>query len=89
MIEPAERNGIPASGLGNRVWSLFTERGIEVPSAETDLIESALLDSLAFVELIAGIEDEFGITIAFDRVDLDDFRSIERITRFIQLCNQA
>jgi acyl carrier protein len=89
VIEPAERNGIPASGLGNRVWSLFTERGIEVPSAETDLIESALLDSLAFVELIAGIEDEFGITIAFDRVDLDDFRSIERITRFIQLCNQA
>ncbi len=34
--------------------------GVEVPSSDTDLVADGLIDSLALVTLIVGIEDTFG-----------------------------
>jgi acyl carrier protein len=54
-----------------RVTEIIRDRlNAEVPSAETDLIESGLLDSLALVILIAALEEVFACELL-----LDDFVS--------------
>jgi acyl carrier protein len=55
----------------------------DAPSVETDIIESGLLDSLLFVELIAGLEERFGVHITLDDIELDNFRSVRKIAEFV------
>jgi D-alanine--poly(phosphoribitol) ligase subunit 2 len=64
---------------------LFVERlHIEVPSADTDLIETGLLDSLRLVELLLYIEADLGWRIPIEDIDLDDLRSVSRIAALIE-----
>jgi len=56
---------------------------VEAPSADTDLMESGLLDSLTLVELMSSLEEQFGIHISFDEVEIDNFRSARRIAEFV------
>lgn len=56
---------------------------VEVPTADADLFEAGVLDSLAFVELLLRLEREFGISIALEDLELDQFRSIARIATFV------
>jgi acyl carrier protein len=66
------------------IHELFSEKlNIELPSPDTDLIDSGLLDSLRLVELLLHIEASLGFRIALDDIDLDDLRSIRRIARLI------
>ncbi|MCD4773843.1 MAG: acyl carrier protein [Bacteroidales bacterium] len=37
-----------------------------------DFVQSGLLDSMAFVEMIAGMEQHFNIEIDFEKIDEDD-----------------
>jgi acyl carrier protein len=70
--------------LQEQITKLLSERvHVESPSVDTDLMESGLLDSLTLVELIVGLEEEFGIKIPFEEVELDHFRSVESIARFV------
>jgi methoxymalonate biosynthesis acyl carrier protein len=71
--------------LKARITRLFAERlNLDVPSADTDLFESGALDSMAFVELLARLEGEFGIDVALGDIAMDNFRSIERIAGFVE-----
>jgi D-alanine--poly(phosphoribitol) ligase subunit 2 len=63
-------------------WFL-TKLNLEIPSADTDLFETGVLDSLGFVELMLHLEQEFGIKVALDQVEIDHFRSIERMVAFV------
>jgi D-alanine--poly(phosphoribitol) ligase subunit 2 len=66
--------------LVERIGGIMREvLSVEAPSPQTDLIEAGLLDSLALVSLIAEIESEFGFQLPLEDVDVDDFRTIERI----------
>ncbi|MGH9749798.1 MAG: phosphopantetheine-binding protein [Candidatus Polarisedimenticolia bacterium] len=56
---------------------------LEIPSADVDLFETAALDSMAFVELLAALEERFGLRIPLDRLGLDDFRTIGKIARLV------
>ncbi len=56
---------------------------LEVPSPETDLIDTGYLDSLMFVEFLAQLEVEFGIQVSHDDLELDRFRTILRIADFV------
>ena len=56
---------------------------IEVPEGDIDLIDSGLLDSLALVSLIAGIEEEFELELPLEDLDLDQFRSVDSITQLL------
>ena len=38
---------------------------------------------LTLVELMASLEEKFGISISFDDIELDNFRSVERIADFV------
>lgn len=57
---------------------------IEVPSFDTDLFDTGVLDSLAFVELLVQLEQEFGVTTSVDDLEADNFRSIACIADFIE-----
>lgn len=50
-----------------------------------DLIASGRLDSLRLIELIVVIEQELGVSISLDTLDIESFRSVDSIA---QLVNQ-
>ncbi len=55
----------------------------EVPTDNTDLIDSGVIDSLALVTMIAEIEEEFQVELPLDDFDVEQFRSVERIAEFL------
>lgn len=69
-----------------RLGLLFSESfHVEVPAAEADLLATGLLDSLQLVELLLQLEQQFGVRISIEDIDLDDLRSLERIARVVAL----
>ena len=56
---------------------------VEVDSIDTDLIETGVIDSLALVELIFQIEQEFGIAIQLDEVSVERFRTVKGIAELL------
>jgi D-alanine--poly(phosphoribitol) ligase subunit 2 len=73
----------PAS-LEGEVRRLFREvLALDVPSADTDLIESGLLDSLALVEMLFELEQRFGVELALEELDVDSFRTTGRIAALV------
>ena len=70
--------------LHDKLAKLFLEKlNIEIPSGDTDLVDTGLLDSLALVELLLQLEQEFGVEITMDDLEIDSFRSLNRITEFV------
>ena len=75
---------VEASALEARIRQVFRDKlKLEVPSAETDLFETHVLDSMVFVDLLLQLEREFGVTPALEDIDFDHFKSIERIAEFV------
>jgi acyl carrier protein len=68
----------------DQIIHLLSEKvHVLAPSADTDLMETGLLDSLTLVELMSSLEEQFGIHISFDEVEFDNFRSVKRIAEFV------
>jgi acyl carrier protein len=64
--------------------ALFVENfHIEVPSSHTDLLDSGILDSLQFVELLVQLEQRFGLRIKIEDIELNDLRTLSRIARLV------
>jgi acyl carrier protein len=64
--------------------ALFLDKlNVKVPGPDTDLIESRLLDSLQIVELLVQIEQQFGLRIELEQIEIDDLRSVRGIARMI------
>jgi acyl carrier protein len=55
----------------------------EVDSPKTDLLDTGILDSMALVELLLNLEQQFSLVIDITDVDLDNFRSIETIAELV------
>ena len=73
-----------STSLENQLIRLFAEQlNVEVPSVETDLIETGLVDSLTFVEFLAQLEAGFGIRVSLEDLEIDRFRTISSIAGFI------
>lgn len=76
---------MPQTALVERLRGLFLERfHVQVPSPETDLLETGLLDSLQLVELLLHVEQEFGLRIPIDAIELDDLRSLARLAGLLE-----
>ena len=72
------------TSLEHRITRLFaTALNLDVPSADTDLFETGALDSLALVELLLQLEQEFGVTTAVEDLEVQNFSSIHRIAAFV------
>ncbi len=75
---------MPDAAVASRVSGIIRDAlGVEVPSADTDLIDTGLLDSLALVSLITEIEQEFGYQLPLDDFDVDAFRTVDGIAEFV------
>jgi D-alanine--poly(phosphoribitol) ligase subunit 2 len=75
---------IDTTTIIERLGALFTERfHIEVPSADTDLLETGILDSFQFVELLFQLEQHFGLRVSIEDIDLEDLRTLARIARLV------
>ncbi|HKB87894.1 MAG TPA: acyl carrier protein [Ignavibacteriaceae bacterium] len=51
----------------------------------TDLFEKGILDSTGIIELVGFIEKTFNITIDDEELITDNFSSLSRITRYLQM----
>lgn len=72
------------NGVRERVANLFScGMNLDVPSVDTDLFDTGVLDSLAFVELLLQLEQEFGVTTSVEDLEVENFKSIARIADFV------
>ena len=51
---------------------------------DIDLLENEILDSLAFIELITNLEEEFNIEIQPTQVSPNTWRKIENIVKMVE-----
>ncbi|MGQ0613563.1 MAG: phosphopantetheine-binding protein [Planctomycetaceae bacterium] len=73
-----------ANHLIERLTAMFREKLlIDVPSPATDLLEAGILDSLTLVDLLLHLESEFGHPVAIESLDIESFRSLDRIAASI------
>lgn len=78
------QNAAADPAIVERLGALFAQSfHIEVPSPDTDLLESGILDSFQFVELLAQLEQHFGLRLRIDDIELDDLRTLARIARMV------
>jgi D-alanine--poly(phosphoribitol) ligase subunit 2 len=69
----------------SRLKKIFSEKLlVEVESSDTDLLESGILDSMSFVELLLNLENEFGFQVAIESLDIENFRSLSRIAELME-----
>jgi len=74
--------------LSRRIFKILETMNLEVPSADTDLFQDGLLDSLTFVELLVKLEEELGASISLDDLEPDNFRSVDHIASFVMVNHQ-
>lgn len=71
-----------ATGIDEvRTWILNRHPERQTIDAEENLIESRLVDSLTFVELVYVIENATGVEIDFDNIDIQDFQTLAAIEK--------
>jgi D-alanine--poly(phosphoribitol) ligase subunit 2 len=81
VSEPITADG---ADLERRIRTLFLQAlNIGIDSVDTDLIETGLLDSLILVELLLQLEEAFNIDIVVAELDVDDFRTVRSIGKFV------
>ena len=56
---------------------------LDVPSPDTDLVEAGLMDSLGLVDLLMQLEQNFGLVVSLDDLEVDHLRSASRIGAFV------
>jgi acyl carrier protein len=72
------------SDVEHAITAFLCERfGIESPAADANLIESGVLDSMMFVDLIVFIEERFGVVAELDDLEIDNFATIASMARFV------
>ena len=73
-----------AARLRERIIAVFSNAmHVDVPATDTDLFETGVLDSLAFVELLLNLEREFGVETSVADLEIENFSTITRITDFV------
>jgi methoxymalonate biosynthesis acyl carrier protein len=60
------------------------ELRVEVPSMEMDLVETGILDSFTFLELLMHLENRFGMRVSMEDLEIDRFRSVVKIAAFVR-----
>jgi len=67
-----------------QVLAIFEHLNIEAPDAGIDLFDTAVLDSLAFVQLLLQLEERLGVTVSLEDLEIDHFRTIGHIVDFVE-----
>jgi acyl carrier protein len=70
--------------LQERIAQLLRERlHVDIEDPRQDLFETGIVDSLGLVELLMGLESEFGVRTDTDDLDIDNFRSLQRTAAYV------
>jgi D-alanine--poly(phosphoribitol) ligase subunit 2 len=70
--------------LQQRISDIFAERfETRLDSGEVDLLETGLVDSVRIVELVLEIEQRFGVSLPFEQLEIEDFRTVPRLAERI------
>ena len=66
--------------LQQQITAIFAERfETNLESGDVDLLETGLVDSVKIVELVLEIEQRFGVSLPFEELEIEDFRTVSRI----------
>lgn len=80
----APTNGAHQEDLVVQVHRLLTDHlNIDAPSADSDIVASGALDSFTMVELLATVEEQFGVEVPIETLDVDNFRSARSVADLI------
>ncbi|MFJ9108440.1 holo-ACP synthase [Streptomyces sp. NPDC102283] len=81
-LRAIEETDMPSADIGEvREWILSRHPERQTIAADENLIESRLVDSLSFVELVYAIEGASGAEIDFDNIELQDFQTLSAIEK--------
>ena len=70
--------------LQKEINAIFVERfDTRIPSDEVDLLETGLVDSVKIVELVLELEQRFGVSLPFEELEIEDFRTVPRLAERI------
>lgn len=56
----------------------------DVEIATANLLEEEIIDSLGIFTLVSFIEDKFGVTVDPEEVNLDNFETIDAVTKLVE-----
>jgi acyl carrier protein len=56
----------------------------QIASADVDLLEGRLVDSLKIVDLVLQLEQRFGVSLVFEELEIEDFRTVARLAERVQ-----
>jgi acyl carrier protein len=63
-----------------KILEIFLDRfDTRIASAEIDLLEGRLVDSLKIVDLVLELERRFDVSLEFDELEIEDFRTVSRL----------
>lgn len=66
------------------ILAFLRERfGVELPSSSVNLIETGILDSMMFVDLIVLIEEQYGVVAELDDLEIENFATVARMAQFV------
>jgi D-alanine--poly(phosphoribitol) ligase subunit 2 len=66
--------------LQQQISEIFSERfETRLASAEVDLLETGLVDSVKIVELVLEIEQRLGVSLPFEELEIEDFRTVSKL----------
>jgi acyl carrier protein len=75
-----------SSGIQNKLLDFISEH-FRIPRTEIDpessLVDQGVIDSFGFVEIVAFLEETFGISIADEQINGENFGSVRRIVDFV------
>jgi acyl carrier protein len=79
---------MPDQILYDQIATFFSDRlNVTVSSPAEDLFETGVLDSMAFVDLVMHLEQQFDVRISPDELEPDNFRSVAKIAGFVAARN--
>lgn len=66
------------------VTEIMHERDLSILADDAPLIEGGIIDSMGLIELVLFIEKKFGVEVAEEEMDIDNFRTLNSLTAYIQ-----
>jgi acyl carrier protein len=68
-----------------QILAIFDERfDTPIASAEVDLLEGRLVDSVKIVDLVLELEHRFGVSLLFEELEIEDFRTVARLAERVR-----
>jgi acyl carrier protein len=75
---------MPSDRIEQSIIGFLRDRfGVEVADPGADLIESGILDSAMVVDLVLYLEEGFGVMVALEDLEFENFATVESIAGFV------